>query len=88
MLENINTEKDIIPEFQPIRFKEQAVENFKALRDNQTVYPMRVINFICRYACDCEFNRDRAYCNNPYCFWGIMKARMREINKLNKKYKR
>lgn len=79
MLENI------IPEFKPVRKKEEAMQNFKDVAESPTVYPMRVMNQICRYVCPCEFNGDRAHCRNSYCFWGIMKKKMFEIHKNNMK---
>ena len=80
--------KTVIEEFTPVRDKELALQNFNDVANNLGVFPMRVINQLCRFSCDCKFIGDRAHCNNPYCFWGIMKARMKEINKLNKKQRR
>ena len=77
----------IIPEFKPVRDHEKAMQNYKDVASNPNVYPMRVINQICRFACECKFHGDRAYCTNPYCFWGVMKGRMRGVlknNSLNK----
>ena len=79
---------EVIPEFEPVRDKELAIQNFNDVADNPQVFPMRVINQLCRFSCDCNFIGDRAHCTNSYCFWGIMKERMKEINKLNKKQRR
>lgn len=75
---------EVIPEFEPVRDKELAIQNFNDVADNPQVFPMRVINQLCRFSCGCKFIGDRANCTNPYCFWGIMKQRMKVINKLNK----
>lgn len=79
---------EVIPEFEPVRDKELAIQNFNDVADNPQVFPMRVINQLCRFSCGCKFIGDRANCTNPYCFWGIMKQRMKIINKLNKESRR
>ena len=79
---------EVIPEFEPVRDKDLAIQNFNDVANNPGVYPMRVINQLCRFSCPCKFTGDRANCNNPYCFWGIIKARMGEIKRLNKQNKR
>ena len=79
---------EVIPEFEPVRDKELAIQNFNDVADNPQVFPMRVINQLCRFSCGCNYIGDRAHCKNPYCFWGIMKARMGEIKRLNKNNER
>ena len=78
----------VIEEFEPVRDKKLAIQNFNDVAENEGVYPMRVINQLCRFSCPCDFIGDRAHCKNPYCFWGLMKARMNEIKKLNQKNER
>lgn len=78
----------IIEEFEPVRDKELAIQNFNDVAENEGVYPMRVINQLCRFSCPCDFVGDRAHCKNPYCFWGLMKARMQEVRRNNKQNER